>query len=395
MNRLFKPYTVLLVSMLFTSACYAESQTSNPKQVSSQALERGKIPAKAEFTVEKWATFDRPWAMAVLPDKRLLITEKGGRLKVFQPSTRQTHDIIGIPKVVDAGQGGLGHVALHPDFAQNQLIYLSFAEAGENHTQGAAVARAKLVLQADGSGKLDNLQVIWRQEPKVTGDGHYGHRLLFGQDGKLWISSSERQKFTPAQDMNSNLGKIVRLHDDGSVPSDNPFASQGGVAAQVWSLGHRNILGMAFDGQGRLWANEMGPKGGDELNLIQKGGNYGYPEVSNGDHYSGRVIPNHDTRSEFIAPKISWTPVISPSSLVFYTGQKFPQWQGQFLIGGLSSEALVRVAIKGDSAEEVARYDMGERIRAVAQGQNGEVWLLEDGKNASLLQLMPVAASQR
>ena len=225
----------------------------------------------------------------------------------------------------------------------------------------------------------------------MTGDGHYGHRLLFGADGKLWISSSERQKFTPAQDMNSNLGKIVRLNDDGSVPTDNPFADQGGVTAQIWTLGHRNVLGMAFDQQGRLWANEMGPKGGDELNLIKKGGNYGYPIVSNGDHYSGRVIPDHNTRPEFIAPNISWTPVISPSSMVFYTGQQFPSWQGQLLIGGLSSKSLLRIALYEGEAEEVARYDMGERIRAVAQGQEGEVWLLEDGSTGRLLQLQPKA----
>ena len=292
--------------------------------------------------------------------------------------------------MVDAGQGGLGDLALHPDFARNQWLYFSYVEAGEPHLQGAVVARARLDLSADG-GKLSDVKVIWRQVPKVTGDGHYGHRLLFGADGKLWISSSERQKFTPAQDMNSNLGKIVRLNDDGSVPTDNPFSDQGGVAAQIWSLGHRNVLGMAFDQQGRLWANEMGPKGGDELNLIEKGGNYGYPVVSNGDHYSGRVIPDHNTRPEFIAPKISWTPVISPSSMVFYTGQQFPSWQGQLLIGGLSSKSLLRIALHDGEAEEVARYDMGERIRAVAQGQEGEVWLLEDGNTGRLLQLQPQA----
>ena len=330
--------------------------------------------------------------MTVLPDNRLLVTEKSGKLWWADPKTGQKLAITGVPAVVDAGQGGLGDVVLHPDFARNQWIYLSYVEAGEAHTQGAAVARARLQMDELGGGRLSEVTVVWRQTPKVTGDGHYGHRLLFGRDGMLWISSSERQKFTPAQDMGSNLGKIVRLHDDGRVPEDNPFANQGGVAAQVWSLGHRNVLGMAFDEQGRLWANEMGPKGGDELNLIEKGGNYGYPIVSNGDHYSGRVIPDHNTRPEFIAPKISWTPVISPSSMLFYQGKQFPAWQGQLLMGGLSSKALVRVAINGDQAEEVGRYDMGERIRAVAQGQNGEVWLLEDGRAGRLLQLQPQAS---
>ena len=320
------------------------------------------------------------------------MTEKSGKLWWADPKTGQKQAITGVPAVVDAGQGGLGDVVLHPDFVHNQWIYLSYAEAGEVHTQGAAVARARLQMDELGGGRLSEVTVVWRQTPKVTGDGHYGHRLLFDRDGMLWISSSERQKFTPAQDMGSNLGKIVRLHDDGRVPEDNPFANQGGVAAQVWSLGHRNVLGMAFDEQGRLWANEMGPKGGDELNLIEKGGNYGYPIVSNGDHYSGRVIPDHNTRPEFIAPKISWTPVISPSSVLFYQGKQFPAWQGQLLMGGLSSKALVRVAINGDQAEEVGRYDMGERIRAVAQGQNGEVWLLEDGRAGRLLQLQPQAS---
>ncbi len=231
--------------------------------------------------------------------------------------------------------------------------------------------------------------MIWRQTPKVEGQGHYGHRLAFGPDGKLWISSSERQKFDPAQDMGSNLGKIIRLNEDGSVPADNPFAAQGGVTAQIWSLGHRNVLGIAFDARGRLWEHEMGPRGGDELNLIERGGNYGYPLVSNGDHYDGRDIPDHATRPEFIAPKISWTPVISPSGFILYSGTLFPQWQGDGFIGGLSSKSLVRVVFDGDSAREAERFDMGQRIREVEQGPDGAIWLLEDGSDGRLLQLRP------
>ena len=380
---------VCLVAVLgLVNACVAEE----PQAVTnaSSATSKTIIETQAPFSTKALLTFHRPWAMAVLPERKLLVSEKSGKLWWADLKTGLKHEIAGVPAVVDAGQGGLGDLALHPDFARNQWLYFSYVEAGEPHLQGAVVARARLDLSADG-GKLSDVKVIWRQVPKVTGDGHYGHRLLFGADGKLWISSSERQKFTPAQDMNSNLGKIVRLNDDGSVPADNPFAHQGGVAAQIWSLGHRNVLGMAFDQQGRLWANEMGPKGGDELNLIENGGNYGYPIVSNGDHYSGRVIPDHNTRPEFIAPKISWTPVISPSSMVFYTGQQFPSWQGQLLIGGLSSKSLLRIALHDGEAEEVARYDMGERIRAVAQGQEGEVWLLEDGNTGRLLQLQPQA----
>ena len=378
-----------LVGVLgLASACVAEEPQAATN--ASSATSKITLETQAPFSTKALLTFHRPWAMAVLPERKLLVSEKSGKLWWADLKTGLKHEIAGVPAVVDAGQGGLGDLALHPDFARNQWLYFSYVEAGEPHLQGAVVARARLDLSAEG-GKLSDVKVIWRQVPKVTGDGHYGHRLLFGADGKLWISSSERQKFTPAQDMNSNLGKIVRLNDDGSVPTDNPFSDQGGVAAQIWSLGHRNVLGMAFDQQGRLWANEMGPKGGDELNLIEKGGNYGYPIVSNGDHYSGRVIPDHNTRPEFIAPKISWTPVISPSSMVFYTGQQFPMWQGQLLIGGLSSKSLLRIAIHGGEAEEVARYDMGERIRAVAQGQEGEVWLLEDGNTGRFLQLQPQA----
>ncbi|WCE09531.1 PQQ-dependent sugar dehydrogenase [Pseudomonas sp. JBR1] len=350
-----------------------------------QALSQDQWP----FTATPRATLDAPWAIAFLPDGTALVTEKGGVLKHLNVQTGKAQDISGVPKVVAAGQGGLGDVILHPQYASNGLIYLSYAEAGEDGTQGAAVARAKLTLKEDGSGALGDLEVIWRQTPKVSGNGHYGHRMRFGPDGKLWITSGERQKFTPAQDMTGNLGKLIRLNDDGSVPADNPFAKQGGVAAQVWSLGHRNPLGIAFDAQGRLWEQEMGPQGGDELNLIQRGGNYGYPEVSNGDHYGGKPIPDHSTRPEFIPPKVTWTPVISPAGLMIYGGERFPAWQGNAFIGGLSSKALVRVELKGEEAREVERYAMGTRIRDVEEGPNGSLWVLEDGANARLLELQP------
>lgn len=349
-------------------------------------------PAAAKpFTTATLATFDEPWAMAFLPDGRLLVTEKRGTLKLFDPATRRSGTIDGVPAVAHGGQGGLGDIAVHPHFADNGRVYLSYAEAGPGDMRGAAVARARLVLDDKGGGRLADLDVIWRQVPKTGGQGHYGHRLLFGPDGKLWISSSERQKFDPAQDMTSNLGKIVRLNDDGSVPADNPFAARGGVAAQVWSLGHRNVLGMDFDAQGRLWEVEMGPRGGDELDLVERGANYGWPLVSEGSHYSGRPIPGHTTRPEFSAPKIAWTPVISPSSLLIYSGRRYPGWAGNAFIGGLSSKALVRVELDGDRAREAARYDMGQRIRAVEQAPDGLLWLLEDGKDARLLELRPAA----
>lgn len=371
----------------------------------SQDQERG--PASAAetaqaahpFSVERVAEFSEPWAMAFLPDGRLLVTEKAGSLKLYDVARGTTGEIRGVPEVAYAGQGGFGDIALHPQFEDNQRVYISYAESGDGGA-GAAVARGRLQLDGSGGGTLEDLEVIWRQVPKVSGGGHYGHRLLFGSDGMLWISSGERQKFDPAQDMQSNLGKIIRLNDDGSVPADNPFADQGGVAAQIWSLGHRNPLGIAFDAQDRLWNSEMGPKGGDELNLVERGANYGYPIVSNGDHYDGRPIPNHDTRPEFHAPAVSWTPVISPSSLLIYDGALFPQWRGNALLGGLSSQSLVRVEFDGESAHEAERFPMGARIRAVEQGPDGAVWLLEDasqGGQSWLLRLTPAtepAASQ-
>ena len=343
------------------------------------------------FTATPVAQFAEPWAMAFLPDGRLLVTEKKGELKLYAIGGK-AHSVRGVPRVAYGGQGGFGDVALHPDFAHNHLVYLSYAEAGQGETRGAAVARAELRLEPDGGGSLEKLEVIWRQMPKVSGDGHYAHRLLFGTDRKLWISSGERQKFAPAQSMKTHLGKIMRLNPDGSALADNPFAEQGGIAAQIWSLGHRNPLGIAFDAQGRLWSVEMGPRGGDELNLVVRGANYGYPIVSNGDHYDGRPIPNHDTRPEFAAPAVSWTPVISPADLIFYSGSAFPAWRGNALIASLSSQALVRVEIDGEKAREVERFAMGRRIREVEQGPDGAIWLLEDGAGDSggrLLKLTP------
>lgn len=341
----------------------------------------------APFDVQPLATFDEPWAMTCLPDGRMLVTQKKGQLKLASMDGTSI-EVAGVPAVAYGGQGGLGDVVTHPGFASNRYVYLSYVEAGSAGTTGAVVDRFRLDTTAT-TARLSDRTRIWAQAPKVSGQGHYGHRIAFGPDGMLWITSSERQKFDPAQDMAANLGKVVRLFDDGRVPTDNPFASQGGVAAQVWSLGHRNLLGIAFDGTGRLWTHEMGPKGGDELNLIERGANYGYPTVSNGDHYDGRDIPDHATRPEFNAPEVTWTPVISPAGFVIYSGSAFPAWTGSGLIGGLSSQALVRVAFDGTTAREAARYPMGKRIREVEQGPDGLVYLLEDGAGGRLLKLTP------
>ncbi|SDQ28602.1 Glucose/arabinose dehydrogenase, beta-propeller fold [Pseudoxanthomonas sp. CF385] len=342
------------------------------------------------FTSTPVATFNEPWAMTFLPDGRLLVTEKRGVLRLANVANGQVGQITGAPTVAYGGQGGFGDVLLHPRFADNRWVYLSYAEAGTGSTRGAAVARATLTLDASGNGgSLSNLQVIWRQTPKVNGDAHYGHRLAFGADGKLWITSSDRQAMTPAQDLQSTLGKLIRLNDDGSVPPDNPFAAQGGIAAQVWTLGHRNLLGIAFDNAGRLWTHEMGPAGGDELNLIERGTNYGWPIVSNGDHYDGTPIPDHPTRPEFNAPEASWNPVIAPAGFVIYSGNLFPWYRGKGFIGGLASQALIEIEFTGTQAREARRYPMGKRIREVEQGPDGALWLLEDGSGGRLLKLTP------
>jgi glucose/arabinose dehydrogenase len=342
------------------------------------------------FEVTPVAEFNEPWAMTFLPDGRLLVTEKRGQLYVVAQDGLKSEEIEEVPDIAYRGQGGLGDVILHPDYADNGIIYLSYAESGVGNTRGAAVARAKLVMDEDGQeGRLENLEVIWRQNPKVTDDGHYGHRLVFDSEGYLFITSGERQKFDPAQQMTGNLGKIVRLYDDGRVPEDNPFYDQGDVTSEIWSLGHRNPLGIAFDAQGRLWNHEMGPRHGDEFNLVLKGENYGYPIVSEGDHYSGAPIPDHQTRPEFMAPKVAWIPTAAPAGLIFYSGDLFPRWKGSALLGGLASRALIRVETDGENAREAERFDMGKRIREVEQGPDGAVWLLEDRDGGRLLKLTP------
>jgi glucose/arabinose dehydrogenase len=352
------------------------------------------------FSVEPITSFDEPWTLTFLPDGRMLVTEKKGNLRVVTQDGEQSGPVAGLPDVDYGGQGGLGDVILHPDYADNGIIYLSYAETGVGDTRGAAVMRAVLELGERG-GRLSDGEVIWRQYPKVLDDGHYGHRLAFDDEGYLWISSGERQKFTPAQDMQSNMGKILRLNEDGSIPADNPFVNYieeeplvdgVGPYGEIWTLGHRNPLGMAFDADGQLWVIEMGPAGGDELNRIERGANYGYPVVSNGDHYDGREMPDHDTRPEFAAPVITWTPVISPGDFMIYGGELFEQWHGDALAAGLSSRAIVRIRLDRDDSAEIERYDMGARIRSIAEAPDGSIWVLEDERGDSrgrLLKLTP------
>ncbi len=347
---------------------------------------------ESPFEITEVAIFNEPWAMTFLPDGSMLITEKRGRLYIVTQDGKKSRPVDDVPNVDYRGQGGLGDVILHPDYTNNGIIYLSYAESGVGNVRGAAVARGRLDVSGRDKLFVDS-QVIWRQNPKVTDDGHYGHRMAFDNEGYLFISSGDRQKFIPAQQMNGNLGKILRLHEDGSVPEDNPFYDEGDVTAQIWSLGHRNPLGLVFDKAGRLWNHEMGPLHGDEFNLVIKGANYGYPLVSEGDHYDGKEIPDHDTRPEFEAPKVAWIPTIAPAGVIIYSGDMFPHLKGSVLIAGLASRALIQVEINGDRATELARYDMGKRIREVEQGPDGAIWVLEDRDGGRLLKLTPNGGS--
>lgn len=407
-TKLIKVPLTIIALLFSASACSnpstvnTDTATAQSEASDSSATEVKADGDKPEFTTKTLTSFDEPWAMTALPksdnkSRKLLVTQKAGELFIVDTATGNKTKVNDVPKVAYGGQGGLGDLILAPDFATTNMVYLSYVEAGsgaDSNQFGAKIIKAKLAGLDTDAPSLQEITPIWQQTPKVKGQGHYSHRLLFSPDGQyLYISSGERQKKDPAQDMTVNLGKIIRLNADGSVPKDNPFVGNANdIASQFWTIGHRNVLGMTFDDSGRLWAHEMGPKGGDEFNLIKKGSNYGWPIVSNGRNYSGTDIPDHNTRHEFEAPKITWTPVISPSSMSIYssgTQNDFPAWQSSALISGLSSKALIVVSLdENDAAHERYRYDMGERIRSVL-AVDGEVWLLEDGDNGKLLKLLP------
>lgn len=401
-----------LTAIVFTfTAFHALALTSSRGQTTPRTPPPDMVSSSAgNLKIERLATLEFPWGMALLPDGRLLVTEKPGRLRIWS-NGQLSEPVQGVPKVVyrnsPGEQGGLLDVEIDPNFASNGFVYLSYVEASEhqspdlaetgemrfgefrdltdNVVRGGVVARGRL----EGN-QLRDVQVIWRQTPKMLGRGHFGNRIVFAPDGKLFITSGDRMRFEPAQTLTSNLGKVVRINPDGSNPADNPFVGKEKSLGDIWSYGHRNILAAAIDSSGRLWVFEMGPLGGDELNLIEKGKNYGWPAVSNGDNYNNSHIPDHPSRKEFQAPVRTWTPVISPSGALFYNGSLFPGWRGSALVGGLSSQALVRLTLDGQRVASEERIDMKRRIRDVAQTPDGALLLIVDDKSGDLLRVTPV-----
>lgn len=384
---------LLLAASCGSTGSGDSANTGSPAPTSTAAT--GASEWNGEFSIAEHGTFDEPWASAFIPGTSMLfITEKPGTAKIFDTDTDRLITVSGLPNVDYGGQGGLGDVAFLPSESaatvSSRTVYLSWAEAGSGDTRGAVVGRGQLVCQQADACQVENLNVIWRQVPKVTGRGHYSHRIVFSPDEEhMFISSGDRQKMTPAQDTSNTLGTIVRLNLDGTPASGNPMADDGTPTNQIWSYGHRNILSMDFDDQGRLWEIEHGPKGGDELNLVQRNANYGWPVRSNGVNYDGSNIPDHSADDGFVKPVITWTPVIAPGNMMFYSGDLFDGMDGDLIVAGLKTEALIRIAFDGESAREVARYDMGERIRQVVEGPDGALWVLEDGENGRLLELTP------
>lgn len=355
-------------------------------------------PADSEAGAPRLVTLhdglSAPWGLAFLPDGRLLVTEKSGRLLRLSADGRRTEAVIrGVPPVVSAGQGGLLDVAVDPEFARNGRIYLSYAERGngaEANLSGTAVARARLVGDA-----LEDVTVIYRQVPKVSGSGHFGSRFAFGPEGLLYVSLGERQKETPAQDLRTTLGKIIRIRTDGSVPPGNPSLGPD-ARPEIWSYGHRNPQGLAWrPGTGQLWNTEHGPQGGDELNRVQPGANYGWPVVSYGCPYGSPVgdecrIGGGTHAPRFVEPVSYWVPVsTAPSALMFYTGDRFPAWRGNAFTGALAGQTLWRIVLDGDrevSRDEPLAGQLSDRVRALAQGPDGWIYLLTDSGRLQRIQ---------
>ena len=334
---------------------------------------------------------EHPWALEFLPDGRMLVTERPGRLRIVTAGGQVSPPLGGVPEVAARSQGGLLDVALDPKFAENRFVYLSFSEPGEGGAAGTSVARGRL-----GATGLENAQVIYRQVSKVRSGGHYGSRLVFHPDGTLFVTQGDRQnQRARVQDLSSGIGKIMRINADGTVPRDNPFVNREGARPEIWSYGHRNAQAATLDPDGNLWTVEHGARGGDELNQPEKGRNYGWPVITYGVDYSGMRIGEGTAKEGMEQPVYYWDPVIAPSGMTFYTGDAFPGWRGNVLIGSLGSGSLVRLVLDGRriTREERYRVDGGARVRDVKEGPDGLVYVVTDADNGKVIRLRPAAAA--
>lgn len=334
---------------------------------------------------------DHPWGIAILPDGAMLVTEKTGTLRRIAADGTKSEPVSGVPEVDARDQGGLLDVTLHPRFQDNRLVYLSYAERGANGKTSTAVARGKLSADAR---RLQGVEVIFSQQPKESSTKHYGSRLVFDRDGLLYITLGERsdEEFrVQAQDLDSHLGKVIRIADDGAVPPDNPFAGKGKARPEIWSYGHRNIQGAALHPEtGKLWVIEHGPRGGDEINIPRGGKNYGWPIISHGINYDGSPVGSGEkSRQGMEQPIYTWTPVIAPGGALFYSGKMFPEWSGNLLVSGLKVRSLVRLELDGERVTHEERFlaDRGERIRDIAEGPEGELYVLTDEDNGAVLKI--------
>ncbi|MDX1751737.1 MAG: PQQ-dependent sugar dehydrogenase [Salinimicrobium sediminis] len=329
---------------------------------------------------------DHPWGIEFLPDNRLLVTERAGTLRILEADQTISDPVPGTPEVFNVGQGGLLDVALHPDFDQNKYVYFTYSDPGPDSTATTALGRGTFE-----NDQINNFEVLFKMEPYVKGPNHFGGRINFTENNEILLTLAERFKFDPAQDLSSHLGTVVRLKDDGTASEKNPKFEDKNARKEIWSYGHRNIESAAIHPQtGELWVAEMGPMGGDELQVAKAGKNYGWPVVSWGDNYDGSEIPKPSTRPEFEDAVVKWTPTISPSGMIFYEGDLFPEWKNSMFIGGLTSSGLVRVKVNGEQAEEVERIPLAKRIRDVEQHPDGSIWVITDEDNGMILQLKPV-----
>jgi aldose sugar dehydrogenase len=374
---------VWLTMVLLVTECHAQGAELGSAQRSPQPK-----PTQGVVRVETVASgLEHPWALAFLPDGRILVTERLGRLRMVAPSGRVSEPLGGVPRVHASGQGGLLDVAVDPKFTENRLIYLSFAEAGEGGA-GTAVARGRL-----GEEQLEDVQVIYRQQPKVQGDAHFGSRLVFAKDGTLFITQGDRQAYREqAQDLGSGVGKLVRINTDGSIPKDNPFVGRSGARPEIYSYGHRNMQAAALHPEtGQLWTVEHGARGGDELNHPEKGKNYGWPVITYGRDYSGAKIGEGTAKEGMEQPVYYWDPIIAPSGAVWYTGDRYPGWKGSLFVGSMGPRALVRLTVENGRVTKEERYlaELGERIRDVQQGPDGLLYVVTDENEGRLLRVVP------